>query len=138
MKAMIDLNVMLDFLQRREPFFEDAACVMDAVLYKQVDGVLPTHAITTLHYFLARGADKSCAREAIRWMLETFEIAACDADTLVCALALEMPDFEDAVTSILAQRSGCTHIVTRNMRHFSRSPIPALIPADFLRTIENA
>jgi hypothetical protein len=31
MNALIDLNVMLDFLQRREPFFEDAADVMDHV-----------------------------------------------------------------------------------------------------------
>ncbi len=118
MKAIIDLDVMLDFLQRREPFFEDAACVMDAVLYGRVRGVLAAHAVTTLHYFLTRGAEKCRTEEVIGWLLEVFDVAPCTKEVLLAAGGLDMADYEDAVTAVCAQRAACSHIVTRNLSDF--------------------
>jgi predicted nucleic acid-binding protein len=135
MKVLIDLNVMLDFLQRREPFFDDAACVIDAVLYGRADGVLPAHGVTTIHHFLARGIEKQRAAEVIRWILNTFEVASCGKDLLLAALALPMPDYEDAVTALAAERVGCSHVVTRNIRDFVGSPVPAVLPADLLALV---
>lgn len=135
MKVLIDLNVMLDFLQRRDPFFDSAAAVMDAVLYGKTDGVLPAHGITTIHYFLARGAEKQRSREVMRWLLDTFEIASCGKDLLREALSLPMLDYEDAVTALAAQQTGCSYVITRNIRDFVGSPLPAVLPVDFLRVL---
>lgn len=136
MKVLIDLNVMLDFLERRDPFFEHAASVMDTVLYGKADGVLPAHGITTIHYFLTRGAEKHRSAEVMRWLLDTFEVASCGKDLLREALSLPMLDYEDAVTALAAQRTGCSHVVTRNIRDFVGSPLPAVLPQDFLRLLE--
>ncbi len=136
MKVMIDLNVMLDFLQRREPFFEDAACVMDMALDGRMQGILPAHGITTLHYFLARGTDKRRVEETMDWLLESFEIASCDKQLLVGAMSLKMADYEDAVVALSAEQTGCTHVITRNMRDLRDSPVPALTPHAFLSLIE--
>ena len=135
MKVLLDLNVLLDFLQRRQPFFDDAAGVIDAVLFGRVEGVLSAHAVTTLHYFLDRGTTRSQAQEVMRWILHTFEIAACDRQLLLAALAAPMPDYEDAVTALAAERSGCSQVITRNLRDFDSSPVPAILPADFLRLL---
>lgn len=137
MKVLLDLNVMLDFLQRREPFFDDAASLMDAVLYGKVDGVLPAHGITTIHYFVTRGAERQRSGEVMRWLLDTFEVATCNKDLLREALTFPMLDYEDAVTALAAQRTGCSYVVTRNIRHFVASPLPTMLPADFLRLLEN-
>jgi predicted nucleic acid-binding protein len=136
MKVLIDVNVMLDFLQRREPFFENAASVMDAILYGTVEGLLAAHGVTTLYYFLARGAEKRMAGETMRWLLDTFEVASCDKQILTQALSFDMPDFEDAVTAMSAERAGCSHIITRNAGDFVGSCLPALPPAEFLRMLE--
>ena len=136
MKVLIDLNVVLDFLQKRAPFFDDAASVMDMVLFGRVAGVLPAHAVTTIHYFLSRGSSKRQSNEVMRWILDTFEIAACGRGLLVDALSLPMPDYEDAVTALAAEQCGCSRVVTRNLRDFDGSPVPAMLPADFLRLIE--
>lgn len=136
MKVLVDLNVLLDFLQKRPPFFDDAASVMDAVLFGKVVGVLPAHAVTTIHYLLARGAAREQSGEAMRWLLEVFEIAACGKELLRDALLLPMADYEDAVTALAAERSGCSCVITRNLKDFKGSPVPAVLPADALRLVE--
>ena len=44
-----------------------------------------------------------------------------------------MPDFEDAVVDAVAERSGASYIVTRNIKDFAGSVVPAILPADFLK-----
>jgi predicted nucleic acid-binding protein len=46
-----------------------------------------------------------------------------------------LKDFEDAVTSAVAQSEGLEIIITRNLRDFAASPVPAMLPADFLLTL---
>jgi hypothetical protein len=133
MKVLIDLNVLLDFLQKREPFFGDAASVMDTILFGRVVGVLSAHAVTTIHYLLTRGTSKSQSGEVMRWLLETFEITVCDKALLREALSIPMPDYEDAVTALAAERSACSCVVTRNLRDFDGSPVPAMLPSAFLQ-----
>ncbi|MEK7795432.1 MAG: PIN domain-containing protein [Candidatus Hydrogenedentota bacterium] len=136
MKILVDLNVMLDFLERRESFFEDAASVLDRVLNGNLVGVLPAHGVTTLYYFLAKTVDPKQTQEFLRWMLANFEIGSCDASVLTAAIDLGFDDYEDAVTAVIASRTGCEYIVTRNRRDFDRSPTPALAPGQFLTRID--
>jgi hypothetical protein len=136
MKVLVDLNVLLDFLQKCEPFFDAAASVIDLVLFGRAVGVLPAHAVTTIHHFLARGASRQQSEEVMRWILERFEIAVGDKNLLLDALSLPVPDYEYAVTALAAQRSACACVVTRNLRDFGGSPVPAMLPADFLRLAE--
>ncbi len=137
MKVLLDLNVMLDFLQRREPFFADAASIVDAVLYGNIVGVLSSYEVTTLSYFLEKGATKDRVSSTLRWLLETFEIAPLNKEMLDSALELQFPDFEDAVAIISAMRVECSHIITRNTRDFIGAPIRVLNPAEFMNTIYN-
>ena len=138
MKVLVDLNVLLDFLQKREPFFNDAASVMDMVLFGKVGGVLPAHAVTTIHYLLARGTSKQKSEEVMRWLLNTFEIAVCNRELLLDALSLSMPDYEDAVAALAAEHSACSYVITRNLRDFAGSPVPAMLPAAFLQFADRA
>ena len=136
MKALLDLNVMLDFLEKRSPFYEGAVSIVDAVLYGWAQGALAAHAVTTLSYFLAKGTDRDRQWETLQWLLDTFEIVPCDKQVLADALALGIKDYEDAVTCVAAARAGCSHVVTRNVQDFLRSPVPALTPAEFLHAVE--
>jgi predicted nucleic acid-binding protein len=123
---------MLDFLARREPFFESSASALDTVLYGQTTGVLPAHGVTTLYYLLSKTRNKDKAFEAVRWLLDHFEVAACSQSTLLRAVELDMTDYEDAVVAAHAEEANCDRIVTRNVSDFTRSPVPAVMPADFV------
>jgi hypothetical protein len=48
MRLMLDLNVLLDVVQRREPFYAASAAVLSQVVTHEVIGCLPGHGLTTL------------------------------------------------------------------------------------------
>jgi predicted nucleic acid-binding protein len=68
----------------------------------------------------------------VDWLLRYFEVAGTTHRELKRARRLDWPDFEDAVVAAAAESYSCTHIVTRNVRDFRDSPVPALTPEEFL------
>ena len=132
MKIMIDLNVMLDVFQARDPYYHASASVISNVLNKEISGLLPSHAITTIHYITSKYSGKQKSDETIDWMLTHFEIAAADKTSFVRARKMEISDFEDGVVASLAELTGCDLIVTRNISDFKKSPVKSLTPEEFL------
>ena len=61
-------------------------------------------------------------------------VAVAPADTAAVhyAVSLPMTDFEDAMQVAAARACGAQRIVTRDVRDFVRSPIPALTPQEAL------
>jgi len=129
---MIDLNVLLDVVQKRDPHYRASAAVIETVLRGQVEGVLAAHAVTTLHYLISRFRDVDVADGAVDWLLRHFTVAAVGAEQLRRARGLGWKDFEDAVVAAAAESSGCRLIVTRNVKDFGASPIDARTPDEYL------
>ena len=55
-----------------------------------------------------------------------------NAADVQAALALGMPDFEDALLACRAKRQRVNYIITRNEKDFNLSPVPAISPKAFL------
>lgn len=96
MRLMLDLNVLLDVVQRREAFYFASATVLSKVIEDDEKGFVPGHAVTTLHYIIEKFADKQRANEFIDWLLFHFEIVPQDKIQFSRARSLAMEDFEDA------------------------------------------
>jgi predicted nucleic acid-binding protein len=130
MKVMLDLNVLLDVVQRREPFYEASA----GALSRAVDGTdtacLASHAVTTLHYVVAKYAGQEQAGTLVDWVLAHLEIVPQDRGQFVRARNMSFRDFEDAALASAAEAAGCEAIITRNVSDFRASPIPALTPEE--------
>jgi predicted nucleic acid-binding protein len=133
MKVMLDLNVVLDVVQRREPFYAASAAVLSQAIDGSTIACLPGHVLTTLHYLVARHTGRKQAGALVDWALAHFEIVAQDRAQFVRARSLSFDDFEDAALASAAEAAGCDLIVTRNVADFRRSPIPAVTPQKFLR-----
>ncbi|KEZ76132.1 type II toxin-antitoxin system VapC family toxin [Salinisphaera hydrothermalis] len=129
---LIDLNVVLDVVQKREPHYGASAAVMGRVTDGGVAACLPAHAFTTLHSLVSRHQTERTADRVVDWLLRYFEVAGTTHRELRRARALSWPDFEDAVVAAAAESHSCTHIVTRNVRDFRDSPVLALAPEEFL------
>lgn len=129
---MVDLNVLLDVLQKREPHYRVSAAVLEKLLHGNDRGALSAHAVTTLYYLVGRYADRPTADRALSWLLQHLEVCAVGREELERARSLRWPDFEGAVVAAAAERSGCSCIVTRNVRDFEGSPVPVLTPHEFL------
>jgi hypothetical protein len=138
MKVALDLNVVLDVVQNRQPHYQDSADVLSRARTGDISALLPGHAITTLYYILAKAAGKAKADQTVDWLLSHFEVGAADKAILRRARQMSLADFEDAVVSSVAEAAHCDYVVTRNVSDFTGSPVPAITPTDFLAVLTQA
>ncbi len=130
MKVLVDLNVLLDVIQKREPHYRASAAVLSHIARGELGGAVPGHALTTVHYLVSRFADRDSANETIDWILGDFEVIGEGRDIMLRARGLPMEGFEDAVVAAAAETIHCDWIITRNLTDFKASPIPAITPKE--------
>lgn len=133
--VLIDLNILLDVLQKREPFYETSAGLLAAAETGQIRGYVAAHSITTMFYLIQKGRSKAEARAAITNLLQFIHIAPVDQSTIEQALNLEFRDFEDAVQMISAVQCKVDCLITRNIKDYQVTLLPIMQPVDFLGTL---
>lgn len=136
MKVLFDINVLLDVFQKRDAFYEASAAVLSVAIRGECQGVVPGHAVTTLHYLLSRYTDKRTADESVDFLLDHFAVLNATEAVFRQARQLPMKDFEDAVVASIAVSADCRYVVTRNIADFKQSPVEALLPAEFLENLQ--
>lgn len=129
---LVDLNVILDVVQKREPHYAASAAVLERVVHRQIEGAISAHAVTTIHYIVGRYRDAAAADQAVDWLLRYFDVAAVGRPQLLRARALAWKDFEDAVVATAAEAAGCEAIVTRNVKDFGNISVHVITPEEFL------
>ncbi len=132
---LVDLNIVLDVLQKREPFYEASARLLAAVETGLLEGFIAAHSITTLFYLIQKDKSSAEARANITNLLQLLKIAPVNQSTIDQALNLDYSDFEDAVQMISALQCKAAYLITRNARDYQPPLLPVLSPADFLATL---
>jgi predicted nucleic acid-binding protein len=135
---LLDINVVLDVLLAREPYLADALRVFSAVEAGHYEAWLSAHAITTIHYLCEKHANRNKATTSVRSLLTHFRVAAVNENSIRNALNSEISDFEDAVTVCAAKEAGAAFIITRNIKDFRKSDIPAILPVMLLTNTDNS
>ena len=129
---LIDLNIILDYLNKREGHEKALEIIIQCCL-KKVKGFICAHEITTLSYFLERESkDRNKNIKTISGILKMFEIIGINKTLLEKALLLNINDYEDAVMVASASEEGINYIITKNIKDFKNSQIKVLLPEEFL------
>ncbi|MFA4964881.1 MAG: PIN domain-containing protein [Thermoleophilia bacterium] len=137
-RALLDANVILDVLQRREPFFDDAAGVVAAAERSEIQGLVAAHTVTTLFFLMAKHCSPDTARVQIGELLRILQVAGIDQAVIEHALALPYPDFEDCVQMAAAEQAHADFLVTRDRGLYALGPLPALTPAELTALLGSA
>ena len=132
-KVLLDLNVLLDVLQKREPFYPDSSRVLSLVEEGTIEGFISAHSVTTLMYLLTKDKSSELAKVVLTSLLQFLKVVKVDQSTIEQALNLPSPDYEDAVQMTAALQSRLDYLVTRNQRHFPHPAVPVLLPAELLK-----
>ena len=135
-KVLIDLNVILDTLQLRQPHYANSARVLAYAETGAIDGTVAAHSWTTLFYLYAKDQSADQARVRLTEMLQFLSVAPVDQAVIEQALNLPYRDFEDAVQMMAAVRSGAEYLVTRNVQDFKAGPLPAIQPVELLALLK--
>lgn len=137
MRALIDTCIVIDALQSRQPFAEDAQRIFLAVANKQVMGFLTAKSAADIYYITHRCTHNDReTRKVLSTLFGLFELL--DTAGMDCrrAISSELTDYEDAMMVETALRYGTDCIVTRNLRDYGKSPIPVYSPSAFLSLFE--
>ncbi len=137
MRVLIDTNVVLDFLQEREPFVENAARLFELIDAGDIEGVIAATTITNIYYIVRKAAGAVVAQEAIAKILTDLNICAVDRDVLEQAIRLNFRDFEDAVQYVCGIVHNVDAIITRDASGFVSAKIPVILPEE-IDSIKNS
>lgn len=130
MRVLVDTNVVLNFLLRREPWVAQSRELLRAQRDGKVELFISANSVTDVFYVIRRQAGRHRAWTAIRASLKNLTVVPIGRAELLAAAQLEGPDFEDNLQVVCAVVAQVEAIVTRDTTGFDFSPIPVMPPAD--------
>ena len=137
MKALVDTCIIIDAMQSREPFFDDAQNLLIAEANGEFDGVITASSLMDIYYITHKCSHSSRkAHEVTATLSSLFEVCDTCAEDAVKAVRSKMSDYESAVMEETAARTGADVIVTRNLRDYRNAKIKAMPPSDFLAILD--
>ena len=138
MKLLIDTNVVLDVLLRREPFFRTAAEVLNLTQRDEVWVYVSASAITDIYYIANKQMkDRDAVRDLLKRLLMIVSVAAVSEREIQNALNLAWGDFEDSVQYSVALLNEMDGIVTRNPSDYQEANMRIWLPEQALELFAN-
>lgn len=138
MRVLLDTCVVVDFLQRREPFCDDAYALFLAAANRRFDGFVTAKSLTDIYYlthrFIHDGKEARRVLSALLIPLDLLDTAGIDCRK---AISSDVSDYEDALMVETALRAGMDVIVTRNGRDYAKSPVRVCSPAELLADLKS-
>jgi hypothetical protein len=132
MRILIDTDVLLDVALGRSEFADASASVLRWVESGGA-GAIAWHSISNCAYLL-----EGNGRDFLGQLLSFMKVAPVGTSDAQMALTFPMKDLEDALQAASALSWKADYIVTRNLQHYRKSPVPSLSPVNFIKLTKRA
>lgn len=126
MKLLLDTNVVIDFVNEREPHYQGARLLMTAGRVGEFDLWITSSQVTDLIYILSEGGKRTLLPRVLEQLrgLRTFvNVHAVSDREIDRMLAASWKDPEDSLIFESALEMGADAIVTRNQADFESSVV---------------
>lgn len=96
-RAFLDTNVIVDYLAKREKFYENAAIIISLAKHKKIN--VASMSFATASYLMAKHYhnDASAIKLAISNFIKLCNITVVDRTTIEDSIASAFDDFEDGM-----------------------------------------
>ncbi len=136
MKILVDTNIILDVLLKREPHNRAAQVIMTKCAEREITGYLAAHSIPNIFYVLRKEYSQAERRKFIRNLCEIFRISDLNAEKIMSAIDNEQfSDFEDCLQEECVVAETVDYIVTRNPADFKQSRVKVVEPDEFMKLL---
>ena len=129
---LLDTDVLIDVALDRHPHSEPSSELLDRVERGVRRAFVAWHTLSNFYYLVTPARGDADTRDFLAELTRFVGVAPADSAALRYAISLPMADFEDAMQVAAARACGARHIVTRNVKDFAHSPIPAMTPREAL------
>ena len=129
MIVLVDTNVIVDVLLKREAFMKEAQIIITKCADREITGYLAAHSIPNLFYILRKAYSKEERRVFIKNLCDIFHISDLNAEKIISAVQNDkFADFEDCLQEECAVEVMADYIITRNTDDYKNSRIKAVEP----------
>lgn len=136
-RVLVDTNILLDYLLKREPYEVSAAKIIKACQEKKIIGCIAAHSITNIFYILRKDFSSRERRKILLNLCRLFYVESIDSYKLISALQKEyFKDFEDCLQLECGIAFRADYIVTRNIADFNNNDVTAISPDEFCSLLE--
>lgn len=137
MLILIDTNVLLDVIARREPYVIFSEKIIDLCRQEIINGAIAGHSVLNAMYVLRKNFTLEERKEIFLSLCEFLYVESVDFGKIIQALKDDdFSDFEDCLQMQCALSLRADYIVTRNVKDFAANEIPAVTPEEFLNILE--
>ena len=132
-RLLIDTNIVIDLLSKRDKFYDEAADLFSRADKKELELTISSLTFANTNYILSKLKSAKEAREILRKFKVLVELLSLDDKITELALSDDnFPDFEDGLQYYSAIENQIDVIITRNKKDFKNSKIPVLTAKEFL------
>lgn len=136
MTILVDTNVVLDLLLKREPYSIAAQTIITKCAEREVIGYLAAHSIPNLFYILRKNYTQKERRKFIKNLCDIFRISDLNEEKIISAIDNEdFTDFEDCLQEECAVEAMADYIVTRNPEDYKGSRVKVILPDEFVKLL---
>ncbi len=133
MNVLIDTNIILDYLTKREPFFRDAREILFMCASGKLNGCIAAHSVMNAFYILRKTFSSEKRRKMLLELCEITTIIGIDEHDILSVLNdEEFADMEDCLQAECALKCGAEYVITRNIEDFTTSKVTAIEPHNFI------
>ena len=127
MRLFIDTNVIVDALEKREPFAEKARLILALGEVGEFELWISPSQVTDIYYVLSHGEKKNrkaWATEALMELRAFINICSLTEEDIDIALASSWDDFEDACINQALHKVKPDALITGNVQDYQLSDFP--------------
>lgn len=111
--------------------------VVQYCAFKTVQGYIAAHSVSNMYYILRKMYSDAERRKLILNYMRFLTVAGIEHGQMVEALNRgSFKDFEDCLQDECALGINASYMVTRNIKDFDSSKVPAITPERFLEIME--
>jgi len=138
-RLLIDTNIVLDLLAKREPFYHSAAQVFSLADKHKLKLTVSSLTFANTNYVLTRLKSAREAREILRKFKILVKILSLNEKIVDLALNdKDFEDFEDGLQYYTAIENNQDIIITRDLRDFKQAKIPVMTAEEYLTSKEKS
>ena len=135
-KIFADTDVVMDFLTKREPFFEEIKDIFQLAIDRQLTIYISSVTVVNANYIIGRAESKNQAFRKIEKLMKVVNILNVGSSTIKKSMSSNFKDFEDAVQNACAVESKIDTLITRNVKDYQKSTLSILTPKEFIVKME--
>lgn len=130
----VDSDVILDVLEKREPFYDYSAQILTLGDEKKVQLFTTSLVIANIYYIMRKHLGIQKAKENLRKLRIIVNVMSVNEKEVDLALNPELPDFEDALQYFTALNNKIDFIITRNTKDYKNPKLIVQTPQEYIES----